>query len=71
MAFLRLGVRLAERDAGWSMATHDGRLRETLLLRTEALDELHDRGVPTRVSVPYGLDWLRYWLRRLTESRGA
>ena len=84
VAFLRLGFRLAERGAAWSMATHDGRLREALLLahgpvpveqllgvRPEALDELHDRGVPTRVYVPYGANWFRYWLRRLAESRGA
>ena len=84
VAFLRLGHRLAERGAAWSMATHDGRLREALLLahgsvpveqllgvRPEALDELHGRGVPTRVYVPYGPDWFRYWLRRLAESRGA
>jgi proline dehydrogenase len=84
VAFLRLGFRLAERGAAWSMATHDGRLREALLLahgpvaveqllgvRPEALDELHDRGVPTRVYVPYGADWFRYWTRRLAESRGA
>ena len=84
VAFLRLGSRLAERGAAWSMATHDGRVREALLLahgsvpveqllgvRPEALDELHGRGVPTRVYVPYGPDWFRYWLRRLAESRGA
>ena len=84
VAFLRLGHRLAERGAAWSMATHDGRVREALLLahgsvpveqllgvRPEALDELHGRGVPTRVYVPYGPDWFRYWLRRLAESRGA
>ena len=66
------------------MATHDGRLREALLLahgpvpveqllgvRPKALDELHDRGVPTRAYVPYGADWFRYWMRRLAESRGA
>jgi proline dehydrogenase len=84
VAFLRLGFRLAERGAAWSMATHDGRLREALLLahgsvpveqllgvRSEVLDELHDRGVPTRVYVPYGANWFRYWGRRLAESRGA
>jgi proline dehydrogenase len=84
VAFLRLAFRLAERGAAWSMATHDGRLREALLLahgsvqveqllgvRPEALDELHDRGVPTRVYVPYGADWFRYWARRVAESRGA
>jgi proline dehydrogenase len=83
VAFLRLGFRLAERGAAWSMATHDGRLRAALLLahasvpveqllgvRPEALDELHDRGVPTRVYVPYGPNWFRYWLRRVAESRG-
>jgi proline dehydrogenase len=84
MAFLRLGFRLAERDATWSMATHDGRLREALLLargprtveqllgvRPDVLDELRNRGIPTRVYVPYGPDWYRYWLRRVAESRGA
>jgi proline dehydrogenase len=84
VAFLRLGFGLAERGAPWSMATHDGRLREALLLahgplpveqlfgvRPEILDELHTRGIPTRVYVPYGPDWYRYWLRRVAESRGA
>jgi proline dehydrogenase len=84
VAFLRLGFRLAERGATWSMATHDGRLREALLLahgptpveqlfgvRTEVLDELHTRGIPTRVYLPYGPNWYRYWLHRVAESRGA
>jgi proline dehydrogenase len=84
VAFLRLGFRLAARGAAWSLATHDGRLREALLLahgdqpveqllgvRPEALDDLRRRGVPTRVYVPYGGDWSRYWLRRVAESRGA
>ena len=84
VAFLRLGFRLAQRGAAWSMATHDGRVREALLLahgplpveqllgvRPESLDELRARGVPTRVYLPYGADWFRYWLRRLAESRGA
>ncbi len=84
VAFLRLGFRLAERGGPWSMATHDARLREALLLahgptpveqllgvRPEALNELQARGVPTRAYVPYGADWFRYWLRRLAESRGA
>jgi len=84
IAYLRLGFRLHEAGAAWSMATHDGRLREALLLalgpvpveqllgvRLETLQELKARGVPTRVYVPYGPDWFRYWLRRLAESRGA
>ncbi len=66
------------------MATHDGRLREALLLalgpvpveqmlgvRPEVGDGLRERGVSTRVYVPYGPDWFRYWLRRLAESRGS
>jgi len=65
------------------VATHDGRLREALLalgpvpveqllgVRPGALHQLHARGVPTRVYVPYGPDWFRYWLRRVGESRGA
>jgi proline dehydrogenase len=84
MAFLRLAFSLAERGATWSMATHDGRLREALLLahgplpvehllgvRPDVLDALHARGIPTRAYVPYGPDWYRYWLRRVAESRGA
>ena len=84
IAFLRLGVRLAERDAVWSLASHDARLREALLLacgpvpveqllgvRPETLPELRARGVPTRIYVPYGPEWFRYWLRRLAESRGV
>jgi proline dehydrogenase len=84
VAYLRLGFRLAERGAKWSMATHDGRIRKTLLLgpgtvtveqllgvRPQLLEELHQRAVPTRVYVPYGADWFRYWMRRLAESRGA
>lgn len=84
VAYLRLGFRLTELGATWSMATHDGRLREALLLalgtvpveqllgvRPEILDQLHQRGIPTRVYVPYGTDWFRYWMRRLAESRGA
>jgi proline dehydrogenase len=84
VAYLRLAARLAARGAGWSPATHDGRLREALLLahgplaveqllgvRPDVLGELRERAVPTRVYVPYGPDWFRYWMRRLAESRGV
>jgi proline dehydrogenase len=84
VAFLRLSFRLAHRGADWSMATHDARLREAVLLargpvpveqllgvRPEMLDEVRASGVPTRVYLPYGPDWFRYWLRRLAESHGA
>jgi proline dehydrogenase len=84
IAFLELGFRLAERGVPWSAATHDGRLREALLhadpsltieqllgVRRDVLDRLADRSVSTRVYVPYGADWFRYWMRRVAESRGA
>ncbi len=84
VAYLQLGHRLAGAGATWSMATHDGRQREALLLalgpvpveqllgvRPEVLPDLRRRRVPTRVYVPYGPDWFRYWLRRVAESRGA
>jgi proline dehydrogenase len=84
IAYLRLGTQLARDGANWSMATHDGRMREGLLLahpgvvveqllgvRTDVLAELRERGVNTRVYVPYGPDWFRYWARRVAESRGA
>ena len=84
VAYLTLAFRLAEQKAKWSMATHDGRVREALLLafgpvpveqllgvRSDALEELRDRSIPTRVYVPFGGDWFRYWMRRLAESRGA
>jgi proline dehydrogenase len=84
IAYLQLGSQLAGAGANWSMATHDGRMREGLLLaepgavveqllgvRTDVLAELHERDVKTRVYVPYGPDWFRYWARRVAESRGA
>jgi proline dehydrogenase len=84
VAFLRLAHQLAEAGTPWSLATHDGRLCEAVLLSTgqvsveqllgvrpETLDDLHARSVPTRVYLPYGPDWFRYWLRRIAESRGA
>jgi proline dehydrogenase len=84
VTYLRLGFRLAEQHAAWSMATHDGRLREALLLgtgpvtvehllgvRPEVLDDPRRRDIPTRIYIPYGQDWFRYWMRRLAESRGA
>jgi proline dehydrogenase len=84
IAYLQLAHRLVASKSPWSLATHDGRLREAVLLsvgpvpveqllgvRPEVLDELRRRGVPSRVYVPYGPDWFRYWLRRVAESRGA
>lgn len=84
IAYLQLAHRLAASGVPWSLATHDGRVREAVLLsvgpvpvehllgvRPEVLDQLRARDIPTRVYVPYGPDWFRYWLRRVAESRGA
>src|SRR5262249_18619910 len=84
LPYLRPAHRLAEPDAQFSLATHDGVLREALLtalgprpveqllgVRPTVLDELVARGIPVRVYVPFGDNWFRYWMRRLAESRGA
>jgi proline dehydrogenase len=84
IAFLQLAHRLAAGGVPWSLATHDGRVREAVQLsvgpvpvehllgvRPEVLDQLRARDIPTRVYVPYGPNWFRYWLRRVAESRGA
>lgn len=84
IAFLRVGAQLAAASASWSMATHDGRMREALLMsgagttveqllgvRPDVLEQLRGRGVATRVYLPYGPDWFRYWARRVAESRRA
>jgi proline dehydrogenase len=67
-----------------ALATHDAALRDALLAelpgaRCELLLGIAERdavalaaaGVDTRVYVPYGPDWLRYFLRRRAESQGA
>jgi proline dehydrogenase len=84
LAYLRYGHWLAEHDVPFALATHDGVLREALLLalgprpvehllgvRPGVLKDLVARGVPVRVYVPFGADWFRYWMRRVAESRGA
>ena len=83
VAYLELASRLTRAGATWSAATHDRRLQEAVLqngpvaveqllgVRPEVLDGLARRGVPTRVYVPYGRNWFRYWMRRVAESRGA
>ena len=84
IAFVRLAHRLAAAGADFSLATHDGVLREALLaalgprpveqlfgVRPDVPAELVARGVPVRVYVPFGENWFRYWMRRVAESRGA
>jgi proline dehydrogenase len=84
IAFVRLAHRIAAAGTPFSLATHDGVIREALLaalgpveveqllgVRQENLDDLTSRGVPVRVYLAYGDNWFRYWMRRLAESRGA
>jgi len=84
IAYLSLAHRLAGAGSEFSLATHDGVVREALLaalgarpveqllgVRPEVLDGLVARDIPVRVYVPYGTDWFRYWMRRVAESRGA
>ena len=40
-------------------------------VRPDALAGPSARGISTRVYVPHGADWFRFWPRRLAESRGA
>jgi proline dehydrogenase len=83
VAYLHLAHRLAEAGARFALATHDVVVREALLaalgpcpveqllgVRPELLDGLVARGIPTRVYVPFGEHWFRYWMRRVAESRG-
>ena len=84
LAFLRHAHWLAASGTPFALATHDGVLREALLLalgptpveqllgvHPEVLGELVARPVPVRVYVPFGRAWFRYWMRRVAESRGA
>jgi hypothetical protein len=41
-------------------------VEQLLGVRPDALNDLHSRGVPTRVYVPYAADWFRY----LAATRG-
>jgi hypothetical protein len=67
VAYLCMGFRLAAAGTDWAIATRDGLLREALLralgptpgeqllgVGPEVLDELHDRGIPTRIYIAYG-----------------
>jgi proline dehydrogenase len=83
VAYLRLAHRAAQAGGQFSLATHDGVLREALLasigarpveqllgVRPSVLCDLVTRGIPIRVYIPFGDQWFRYWMRRLAESRG-
>ncbi len=46
-------------------------VEQLLGVRPELLPDLVARGVPVRVYVPFEDSWFRYWMRRVTESRGS
>jgi len=84
LAYARIATDLVQAGARVSLATHDDDLREGLLaalgaqpvemlygVRHHAAAGLVARGLPVRLYVSFGDGWLRYWLRRLAESRGA
>jgi proline dehydrogenase len=83
-AYAALARQLTNAGVDVALATHDAPLRARLLAelpnaRCELLlgilpDDavaLAAAGRDTRVYVPYGPDWLRYFLRRRAESQGA
>jgi proline dehydrogenase len=83
-AYAALAHDLSSRGADVALATHDAPLRARLLAelpsaRCELLlgilpadaVALAAAGHDTRIYVPYGPHWLRYFLRRLAESEGA
>jgi proline dehydrogenase len=83
-AYAALALRLAAAGTDLALATHDVRLRERLLadlphVRCELLLGVrpHDAaalaaaGRAVRVYVPFGRDWLRYFMRRRAEAQGA
>jgi proline dehydrogenase len=84
LAYLRHAHWLAGSGTPFALATHDGLLREALLLalgprpveqllgvRPDVLTDLVARRIPVRVYLPFGPDWFRFWMRRVAESRGA
>lgn len=84
IAYVQLAHRLADAGSQFALATHDGVLQEALLaglgprsveqllgVQPARLDALTARGIPTRVYIPFGDSWFRYWMRRVAESRGA
>ena len=83
-AYAALAHQLCNAGADVALATHDAALRARLLaelpnVRCELLlgirpadaVALAATGRDTRIYVPYGPDWLRYFLRRRAESQGA
>lgn len=83
-AYAALAHQLTGAGADVALATHDAELRSRLLaelpdarcelllgIRPDDAVALAAAGRDTRIYVPYGPDWLRYFLRRRAESQGA
>ncbi|MDQ3608415.1 MAG: proline dehydrogenase family protein [Actinomycetota bacterium] len=83
VAFLRLAHQLHAGGVEVAIGTHDPVIREALLVALPDIGiemllgvrprdgrDLLGRGQRVRVYVPFGDDWLRYWLRRLGEACG-
>jgi proline dehydrogenase len=82
LAFLRFALELREAAAAFAIGTHDPVLREAVLaaagdvplemllgVRGQEAVQLAQASRSVRIYVPYGSDWLRYWLRRLGAAR--
>ncbi|MFD9543887.1 proline dehydrogenase family protein [Streptomyces sp. NPDC060022] len=80
-SFVHIARSLCSSGAEVSLATHDRELREELLLslgplacevglgvRPQDLDELVRCEISTRIYMPYGPEWLHFYLRRLAEA---
>lgn len=80
-SFARIAHRVRKEGGDITLATHDRVLRETLLLslgplpcemslgiRPYDVEDLLRRGIDTRVYIPYGPNWMRFYLRRLAET---
>lgn len=83
-AYLRLAEILARNGAEVFLATHDDALREQALrmlpdatcellmgIHRDRARELARAGHTVRIYVPFGENWLRYFLRRRAESQGT
>ena len=84
VAFIRLAHEIHASGTALAIGTHDPVIREALLatfddigvemllgVRPDDGRELLRRGRRVRIYIPFGPDWVRYWLRRLGEARGA
>jgi proline dehydrogenase len=82
LAFLRYAFELRKAGVEFAIGTHDPVLREAVFaaagdvpvemllgIRDHDARQLARAGRSVRIYVPYGSDWLRYWLRRLATAQ--